>query len=531
MSHIFVSYAHEDLDPANRIVDALAKFSVDTWINWKSIPKGADWEQEIHRGIEEANAFLFLISSASVSAEGCKKEIAHAVKNGKRILPIVIRETDAAQIPPEVSKYQWILCRGDHDDFDKAIEEIRKTIYTDYEWLNYHTKLQVKALDWEKTGDEGRLLRGRELREAEQRLVGAGSQADPQPTDLQRNFTVVSRLDEKRRTVRDRVFGLAFLIITMVAGVAGWVLLDRTPAAVSVEGRRFEIRNRSGFRFLSQDVGSTISVFMKPQKMTPDGEYRFVVGTGTDGERPGTVLAYDMNGNVEWEYRADNDPYSGPPGNFKIRQLYIDEILGNGKSQIILTAQKSDWFPTELVLLDDDGQLISSYWNSGFIYDVLRQDFNGDGIKELVVSAVNNNLGYVLVNDDRKHPVTVFMLSPKEDFTGQSFPVLLSGLPYGSEFHKWIAVFEPHVVTGIELHTVQEDGKDLIEVVYKPQGGYIWMDEHGEIQRVGLSDHWQSLEGDKSPADYVCFLQNDNGEWYFPARVGQDGFCPWYVNE
>ena len=52
MSHIFISYAHEDLDLANRIVDALAKNAVDTWINWKSIHKGEDWEQEIQRSIE-----------------------------------------------------------------------------------------------------------------------------------------------------------------------------------------------------------------------------------------------------------------------------------------------------------------------------------------------------------------------------------------------------------------------------------------------------------------------------------------------
>lgn len=529
MPHIFISYAHEDLDIANRVVDALAKNAVDVWINWKSIPKGEDWEQEIFRGIEEADAFLFLISPDSVSAKGCKKEIVHAAQNGKRILPIVIRETDAARVPREVSRYQWILCRDGQDVFGKAIEEISKTIDTDYEWLKYHTKLQVKALDWEKTGDVGGLLRGRELREAEQRLAGTSSQKDPQPTDLQRRFTAASRRDDNQRTVKARAFGIVLFITTIIAGVAGWVLLDRTPATVSVHEQRFEIRNRSGFRFLAQDVGSTISVFIDPPVLTPGGEYRFIVGTGPDGERPGTVLAFDMKGDVVWEYRVDNDPYSGPPGNFKIRQLYIDEILGNGKFQIIFTAQKSDWFPTTLVMLDDNGTLLGSYWNSGFIYDVLRQDFDGDGIKELVVSAVNNNLGYVVVNDETKHPVTVFALSPKDDFSGQSFPILLSDFPFASELNNWIAVFEPYIVTGIDLRIAQDGNKDLIEVVFKPQGGYIWLDEYGEIQRVGLSDYWQTLEGDKSPADYICFLQSENGDWYFPGRVGQDGFCPWYV--
>src|SRR5512139_3922133 len=98
MSHIFVSYSRRDLDTAQKIIDALAQNQLDTWIDWKSIPKGEDWEQEIYRGIEEADAFLFLISPDSVTSEMCSKEIAHAVKNGKRILPIFIANVGDSEI-------------------------------------------------------------------------------------------------------------------------------------------------------------------------------------------------------------------------------------------------------------------------------------------------------------------------------------------------------------------------------------------------------------------------------------------------
>ena len=60
MSHIFISYSRNDIDFAGQIVQTLAENNLDTWIDWKSIPKGEDWEQEIYRGIEEADAFLFL---------------------------------------------------------------------------------------------------------------------------------------------------------------------------------------------------------------------------------------------------------------------------------------------------------------------------------------------------------------------------------------------------------------------------------------------------------------------------------------
>ena len=98
MSHIFISYSRKDLTFAQKIVDALATNDLDTWIDWKSIPKGEDWEQEIYRGIEEADAFLFLISLDSVTSEPRNREIAHAIKNGKRILPIFISDVDKKEV-------------------------------------------------------------------------------------------------------------------------------------------------------------------------------------------------------------------------------------------------------------------------------------------------------------------------------------------------------------------------------------------------------------------------------------------------
>jgi len=88
MSHIFISYSREDLGFASKIVKVLADNQLDTWVDWKSIPKGENWEQEIFRGIEEADAFLFLISQRSITRRCANKEITHAVQNGKRISPI-----------------------------------------------------------------------------------------------------------------------------------------------------------------------------------------------------------------------------------------------------------------------------------------------------------------------------------------------------------------------------------------------------------------------------------------------------------
>ena len=222
MSHIFISYSRNDITFAGKIVQALAENDLDTWIDWKSIPKGEDWEQEIYRGIEEADAFLFLISPDSVASEMCNKEIAHAVKNGKRILPIVIRDFDYKNISPYISNLNWIFCRERQDDFNNAIEESRKALHVDYEWLKFHTELQVKAIRWERRKDASTLLRGRELREAELQLATINVQQDPQPTILQREYIVSSRRNEERQR-RQITIGLTLgLVIMVILSTFAW---------------------------------------------------------------------------------------------------------------------------------------------------------------------------------------------------------------------------------------------------------------------------------------------------------------------
>jgi formylglycine-generating enzyme required for sulfatase activity len=233
MSHIFISYSRKDIDVAGKIVDALAKNELETWIDWKSIPKGEDWEREIYQDIEEADAFLFLISPDSAKSEMCNKEIAHAIRNNKRVLPIVISDTNTATFLYEAAKNEtykrnWIFCRTGYDDFNKAIKDIQTTIQTDYVWLKRHTRLQVKALEWERNRKENSfLLRGKDLQDAEFQLA-TNSSKEPYPTTLQSEYIITSRRTEdmQRRTSRLRrniaaIIAIA-LLITIVFAQMGY---------------------------------------------------------------------------------------------------------------------------------------------------------------------------------------------------------------------------------------------------------------------------------------------------------------------
>lgn len=205
MSNIFISYAVSDIEFSRKIVKALETYSLDSWVNWQSIPSGSNWRQQIYKGIEEADVLLFLISPDSVQSDPCKEEITHADKNGKRIVGALIRETPSEAIPPEVEKFQWIPCQEGVDNFDEAIEKISKTIHTDLVWYQFLRELQVKALEWERNGyKNGFLLHDEDLEERD-KIFSTSADNDPQPTTLQKQYITVSRIEqEKRLTEREK---------------------------------------------------------------------------------------------------------------------------------------------------------------------------------------------------------------------------------------------------------------------------------------------------------------------------------------
>ena len=75
MTSLFISYSRKDTDCARRLTEAFKGQEFDFWIDWEGIPPTVDWWQEIEKGIEEADIFLFLISPDSCASEVCGRAI------------------------------------------------------------------------------------------------------------------------------------------------------------------------------------------------------------------------------------------------------------------------------------------------------------------------------------------------------------------------------------------------------------------------------------------------------------------------
>ncbi len=215
----FISYSRIDTPFVRQLHEQLVASKRDIWVDWEDIPLTADWWQEIQRGISSANAFIFVISPDSVKSPVCRDEINYAVDNNKRIVPILHRELvaddDKAMLHPVISSHNWIFLR-DQDDFDAAFTNLIGSLDMDLEHVHEHTRLLVRALEWDAEGrNPSNLLNGSEITKAEAWLTG-GMNLQPEPTDLQTQYILASR---KAATARSRRT-LAGVTVALIVAIA-----------------------------------------------------------------------------------------------------------------------------------------------------------------------------------------------------------------------------------------------------------------------------------------------------------------------
>ena len=204
MNELFVSYSRKDTEFARQLTERLKAEGLDAWVDWLDIPPSVDWMNEIKRGIEAADIFLFLVSPDSIASTICAEELEHGVLNGKRIIPIIVQDFDAKSAPRNISHLNWIFFSRPEDNFDEAFKKLITAIQTDYDWVRVHKRLQVKALEWERgEEEESLLLRGKDLEDAEAQLM-VNRQKEPLPTEIQVKFLETSRREEDARIERQR---------------------------------------------------------------------------------------------------------------------------------------------------------------------------------------------------------------------------------------------------------------------------------------------------------------------------------------
>jgi len=219
MTDVFISYSRKDIAFARLLHQAINENNLETWIDWQDIPPSTDWLAEVYEAIEQADAFVFVISETSLKSEICGLEIIHAAKHNKRLIPVAINDVDSKLVPKELAVLNWIFFDDAGDKFADAMEDLVTAITLDQEWVKNHTRFENRALAWERKGDDkGLLLRGSDLIDAESWLAGAAGK-DPQPTSLQTQYILESRNLHTRRQRLSLLSIGAGLMVSIMLGI------------------------------------------------------------------------------------------------------------------------------------------------------------------------------------------------------------------------------------------------------------------------------------------------------------------------
>lgn len=225
---IFISYSRKDKAFVQLLDAALREIGQDPWVDWDDIKPTEDWWKAIEAGIEGASSFVFLISPDSVNSAVCRQEVDHAVKHGKRIIPVLRRDGfDMATVHSAISRHNWLFFR-ETDGFQTAFTKLVDSIQTDLAHARAHTRLLVRAVEWEQNGrNESYLLHGDDLENAAQWFTSSVGK-EPQATELQGEYIRTSRKLEtarQRGKIRLQRVALAFTVTGLLTSIAATIFV------------------------------------------------------------------------------------------------------------------------------------------------------------------------------------------------------------------------------------------------------------------------------------------------------------------
>jgi len=195
LSQVFLAAADKDEVIKEKIRKTLMRESITVWTNKTDIKTGTAFPEAINQGIEGADNFVYLISLDSLKSEYCQQELNQALANNKRIIPLLVAETDLELIPLELKKLQFIDFTQSENEAeyrfsaDKLLQELKK----EPSYYEKHKILLVKARKWQKQNENpSLLLHGYNLQHFEAWLKVAKQREDYPPLPLQEEFITAS---------------------------------------------------------------------------------------------------------------------------------------------------------------------------------------------------------------------------------------------------------------------------------------------------------------------------------------------------
>lgn len=409
---VFISYSRRDKAFVEKLDAALRNLNRNPWVDWEDIYKGEEWWKAIQRGIESANTFVFVISPDSVASAVCRDEIAYAAECNKRFLPIVWREGfDSNLLHPAIASHNWLFFR-ETDDFNHALQELIQAMDTDLEYLRAHTRLLMRATEWQtKTQNGSYLLRGHDLQEAEQWFM-QGVNKDPKPTPLQTQYINRSREAEalvlKARQKARWIVVLTTILVNMalVTGACFWLYNSASGWAKRWVER--QLRDALSVGLIGIDGDEFEAIAYSPPSPTNEEFYQnhqdwlVEVNTALPNAFPRTYAPTGNPSEIMWVGDSFRDSARDTASQSVSATQYRQSYIVDSASQYWLAAGLIEPTITRSIYTDEFGSWLSICGpiqnSAGQVVGGLRIDFRANYVQQIEQRVRNALLtAYVIV--------------------------------------------------------------------------------------------------------------------------------------
>jgi WD40 repeat protein len=438
MADLFISYSRQDLAFVRRLAAGLERRGKDVWVDLDDILPSAPWMAEIRVAIAEADAVVVVLSPASVASPVCETELQAAADLNKRLIPVVAEPTPIEDVPATLAALNFLDFSPGTDEagFEAALSRLVDVLDTDLDAVHQHTRLLLRTAEWEDSShDPARLLRGRQLTEAEAWLAQQGDRT-PAPTSGQVGLIMASRRAAIRRqrgsmavaaSVALGLIGLSIFSVVQwhAAVVQRGQATSRADAAesqlqlglnpsraldVALQSLRAANTAQAQTALRNAVAASELRALLPPTKRAARATARAADGGGGEGQ-----VAFDASGSLiaianttsgvdVWRWRAHG-------GRGSYRDPYHLAVAGAQQAVFVDHGQK-------VLVLDDQGRLLEWSWQHGSP-EVLRRG---------LLDAVLNQSGDYLAT------VSVDTVSVTHATSGKPVAIIPTGPVFGAAF-------------------------------------------------------------------------------------------------
>jgi len=108
---VFVSYSRADSDFALKLARDLRSAGIEIWIDQLDIHPGDPWDQVVEKALTGCSSVLVILSPESCTSSSVMDEVAYALDEGKRLVPVLYRPS---RIPLRLRRLQHMDFTSDY---------------------------------------------------------------------------------------------------------------------------------------------------------------------------------------------------------------------------------------------------------------------------------------------------------------------------------------------------------------------------------------------------------------------------------